>query len=193
MHRVVVFGLAAALGLGSEGVRVSSVPAPAGAESIQAIEWKHLVPAGYDANKLLEKYDREVANLRDGDPRGDRLAEELRRAWDNAPVVESLNNKTVKLTGFLVTLEGDGKTVSEFLLVPYFGACIHVPPPPSNQIVLVRTGARRFKVNQMFDTVSVTGRMRTERAVNELANASYVIDATKVEPYVPPKAPALGK
>ena len=164
-------------------------PRSAGAESARAIEWKHLVPAGYDPNKLLEKYDRDVANLRDGDPRADRLAEELRRAWDNAPVVESLNNTIVKLTGFIVTLEGDGKAVSEFLLVPYFGACIHVPPPPSNQIVLVRTGAKRFKVDQMFDTVSVTGRMRTERARNELANASYVIEATRVEPYVPPKPP----
>jgi hypothetical protein len=189
MKRIAVFGLIAAIALGLSSARVLPAPAPAGAENVRAIEWTHLVPAGYDPDKLLAKYDREVRNLRDGDPRGDRLAEELRRAWDNAPVVESLNNKIVKLTGFIVTLEGDGKAVSEFLLVPYFGACIHVPPPPSNQIVLVRTGARRFKVDQMFDTVSVTGRMRTERAHNELANASYIIEAAQVEPYVPPKAP----
>jgi len=87
----------------------------------------------------------------------------------------------VKLSGFLVTLEGDGKAVSEFLLVPFFGACIHVPPPPSNQIVLVRTGARPFKIRQSFEQVSVTGRLRTERARNELASASYVIEATQVE------------
>jgi hypothetical protein len=189
MKRIAVFGLVAAIALGWSSARVLPAPAPAGAESVRAIEWKHLVPVGYDPNKLLEKYDRDVANLRDGDPRADRLAEELRRAWDSAPVVESLNNKIVKLTGFIVTLEGDGKAVSEFLLVPYFGACIHVPPPPSNQIVLVRTGAKRFKIDQMFDTVSVTGRMRTERARNELANASYVIEATRVEPHVPPKSP----
>ena len=188
MNRIGVFGLVAAIGLGLTGARVLPASAPAEAEGVRAIEWKHLVPDGYDPYKLLDKYNRDVANLRDGDPRADRLADELRRAWDNAPVVVSLNNKIVKLAGFIVTLEGDGKAVSEFLLVPYFGACIHVPPP-SNQIVLVRTGAKRFKVNQMFDTVSVTGRMRTERARNELANASYVIEATQVEPYVAPKPP----
>jgi hypothetical protein len=193
MNRIVLFGLVAGIVLGLWGAQTLPGPAPAGAEGVQAIEWKHLVPAGYNPDKLLEKYDREVANLRDGDPRAERLAKELRQAWEDAPVVQSLNNKTVKLTGFLVTLEGDGKAVSEFLLVPYFGACIHVPPPPSNQIVLVRTGARPFKANQMFDMVSVTGRIRTERARNELASASYVIESTRVEPYVPPKAPGNPK
>jgi uncharacterized protein len=94
--------------------------------------------------------------------------------------VTALNNKMVKLSGFLVTLEGDGKSVSEFLLVPFFGACIHVPPPPSNQIVLVRT--KPFKVKEVFQTVAVTGRLRTEVARNDLASASYVLEATHVEP-----------
>jgi hypothetical protein len=86
-------------------------------------------------------------------------------------VVTALNNKMVKLTGFLVTLEGDGKPVSEFLLVPFFGACIHVPPP-SNQIVLVRT--KPFKVKEV----------RTGVARNDLASASYVLEATHVESLV---------
>jgi uncharacterized protein len=110
------------------------------------------------------------------------LAEKLRKAWENAPVVDALNSKLVKLSGFLVTLEGDGESVSEFLLVPFFGACIHVPPPPSNQIVLVRTAAKPFKVKQVFQTVAVTGRLRTEAVRNDLASASYVIEATHVEP-----------
>jgi len=148
---------------------------------IRTIEWADLVPPDYRPAELLKKYRREVAKLRDGDRRGQELADELRAAWESAPVVEALNGKAVKLSGFLVTLEGDGKAVSEFLLVPFFGACIHVPPPPSNQIVLVRTGARPFKIRQSFEQVSVTGRLRTERARNELASASYVIEATQVE------------
>jgi hypothetical protein len=109
----------------------------------------------------------------------------MRKAWENAPVVTALNNTNVRLSGFLVTLEGDGKAVSEFLLVPYFGACIHVPPPPSNQVVLVRTAGRPFKANQLFDSVVVTGRLRTQPTRNDLASASYVIEATQVEPYTP--------
>ena len=140
---------------------------------------------GYDPNQLFRKYEKDVSTLRDNDPRAERAAERLRQAWENAPVVATLNNKMVKLAGFVVALEGDGKAVSEFLLVPYFGACIHVPPPPSNQVVLVRTGNKPFKVNQMFDMVSVTGRLRTERARNDLASASYIIEATQVEVHKP--------
>lgn len=156
-----------------------------GTAPVQVIDWKHLVPFEYNPSELIKNYSRQVAKMGDNDPRARQLAEELRKAWENAPVVQALNNKLVKLAGFLVSLEGDGKTVSEFLLVPYFGACIHVPPPPSNQVVLVRTAAKPFKVNQMFDMVAVTGRLRTEASRNELASASYVIDATHVEPHKP--------
>jgi len=161
------------------------VPAPFAQDSkapdgVTTVAWKDLVPAGFDPDRLLRKYYDDVSKLRDNDPRAERLAEKLRNAWENAPVVTALNNKMVKLSGFLVTLEGDGKSVSEFLLVPFFGACIHVPPPPSNQIVLVRT--KPFKVKEVFQTVAVTGRLRTEVARNDLASASYVLEATHVEP-----------
>jgi len=161
------------------------VPAPFAQDSkaangVRTVAWKDLVPAGFDPDRLLRKYYDDVSTLRDNDPRAERLAEKLRNAWENAPVVTALNNKMVKLSGFLVTLEGDGKSVSEFLLVPFFGACIHVPPPPSNQIVLVRT--KPFKLKEVFQTVAVTGRLRTEVARNDLASASYVLEATHVEP-----------
>ena len=177
MNPLFALVLVAATWLGAPGVLAQERP--------EVIDWKHLVPAGYDPSELMRKYQKEVSSLRDNDPRAERAAERLRQAWENAPVVQSLSNKVVKLSGFLVTLEGDGKAVSEFLLVPYFGACIHVPPPPSNQVVLVRTGNRPFKVNQMFDMVSVTGTLRTERARNDLASASYVIEATQVEVHKP--------
>jgi hypothetical protein len=177
MRPLLAFVLVAVLGLGSPGARAE--------ERLEVIDWKHLMPVGYDPGELIRRYQRDVAKLRDDDPRARRLAEQLRQAWEAAPVVEALNNRLVKLSGFLVTLEGDGKAVSEFLLVPFFGACIHVPPPPSNQVVLVRTGRRPFNVNQMFDMVSVTGRLRTERSHNELASASYVLEATRVDLHKP--------
>jgi hypothetical protein len=183
MSRTIAFFLLVAVGLGvSMAPRSTAQPSKAGTGKVQTVEWKDLVPAGYDPDRLLKKYYDDVANLSDSDPRAQRLAEALRKAWESAPVVEALDNKMVKLSGFLVTLEGDGKAVSEFLLVPFFGACLHVPPPPSNQIVLVRTAAKPFKVKQVFQTVAVTGRLRTQLVRNEVANASYVIEATHVEP-----------
>ena len=59
------------------------------------------MPTGFDPNQLLRKYYQDVATLKDNDPRAVRLAEELRKAWESAPVVEALNNKIVKLSGFL--------------------------------------------------------------------------------------------
>ena len=179
MHRTALVVFVAAVGL-----CLPWVPAPQAqgtrAANVRTLDWKDLVPPGSDPNQLLKKYYADVAKLKDSDPRAARLAEGLRKAWEAAPVVESLNNQMVKLSGFLVTLEGDGQAVVEFLLVPFFGACIHVPPPPSNQIVLVRT--KPFKVKQMFQTVAVTGRLRTEPVRNDMASASYIIEATLVEP-----------
>src|SRR5690606_42145125 len=75
--------------------------------------------------------------MEDNDPRAIDLMRRLREEWDRAPVVQAMNGRRIRLPGFVVPLEGDGKTVREFLLVPYFGACIHVPPPPANQLIHV--------------------------------------------------------
>ena len=186
MHRLLAVAWLAAICLALSGTLLPAVPGPMAAPTeVLTLDWKDLVPPGYDPDQLLRQYTRDVAKLKDNDPRAEKLAEALRKAWESAPVVASLNNKTVRLSGFLVALEGDGKAVSEFLLVPFFGACIHVPPPPSNQIVLVRTGAKPFKAKEMFQTVMVTGRLRTEATRNDMASASYVIDASKVEAHTP--------
>jgi uncharacterized protein len=181
MSRTVAILLTMVLGLLTTHDSVAQQSQP-GADTVKIVDWKDLVPAGFDPDRILKKYYDDVDSLRDNDPRAQQLGEKLQQVWENAPVVTTLNNKIVKLTGFLVTLEGDGKAVSEFLLVPFFGACIHVPPPPSNQIVLVRMGGKPFKVKEMFQMVAVTGRLRTEAVRNDIASASYVIEATNVEP-----------
>ena len=82
----------------------------------------------------------------------------LRKLWDEAPVVTALDGAQIRLPGFAVPLETDGEIATRFLLVPYVGACIHVPPPPLNQTVLVEApkGAR---IRHVFDPVWVTGRL----------------------------------
>ena len=57
-----------------------------------------------------------------------------RRPWS-----QSLDGKRVHIGGYVVPLDFDATRVKEFLLVPFVGACIHVPPPPANQIVYVKT------------------------------------------------------
>lgn len=97
-----------------------------------------------------------------------------------APVVAALDGKQVRIGGYVVSLDFDATRVKEFLLVPFVGACIHVPPPPANQIVYVKSEAG-FEVTGMFDPVWVTGTLKTTTAHTGLAEAGYSLTAEKVE------------
>lgn len=100
----------------------------------------------------------------------------------DAPVVASLNGKFVKVPGFVVPLEGDNETTSEFLLVPYFGACIHVPPPPANQIVYVKF-SEAVPIDNLYDAVWVTGTLMTSGWEGDLATVGYSLVGISVSPY----------
>lgn len=96
-------------------------------------------------------------------------------------VVTELNGKRVQIGGYVVPLDFEATTVKEFLLVPFVGACVHVPPPPANQIVYVKS-AKGFPLGALFDPVTVTGTMKTEMAFTGIADAGYSIDAESVVP-----------
>jgi len=154
--------------------------APAGVKQLQ---WDDLVPPDYRPDEVLKKYSKKLGRMRDDDPEAKKMLEEIRESWNNAPLVKALDGKTVKLAGYVVPLEGDGKTVKEFLIVPYYGACVHVPPPPSNQVVHVLAPGKGIEVKKLFDIVWVTGTMHTESRTSALAHAGYTLNATLVEPY----------
>ena len=97
-----------------------------------------------------------------------------------APVVESLDGKRVRIGGYVVPLDFEATTVKEFLLVPFVGACIHVPPPPANQIIYVKSD-EGFGVKGSFDPVYVTGTLKVTSTSTGLADAGYSIVAEKVE------------
>ncbi|WP_105187877.1 DUF3299 domain-containing protein [Pseudoalteromonas sp. T1lg48] len=100
----------------------------------------------------------------------------------DAPVVQKYNGKTVSLPGFVVPLEGDSEVITEFLLVPYFGACIHVPPPPPNQIVHV-TMADGVPIESLYDAIVVTGVMSAESWSGDIAKTGYKIKGIGVAPF----------
>ena len=105
----------------------------------------------------------------------------------NAPVVPALNGQHVRLPGYIVPLEvnEDGRT-TDFLLVPYFGACIHVPPPPSNQIVHV-TSKVGVKLEELYQPYWIEGAMQVKPSTSELADAGYQMDAQKIYVYELPE------
>ncbi|MFY8273583.1 DUF3299 domain-containing protein [Pseudoalteromonas sp. SSDWG2] len=100
----------------------------------------------------------------------------------DAPVVQKYNGKTVSLPGFVVPLEGDSEVITEFLLVPYFGACIHVPPPPPNQIVHV-TIKDGVPIESLYDAIVVTGVMSTEGWSGDIAKTGYRLAGIGVAPF----------
>ncbi|PJC94004.1 DUF3299 domain-containing protein [Aeromonas lusitana] len=97
-------------------------------------------------------------------------------------VNKKLDNQNLRIPGFVVPLEGDAKKITAFLLVPYFGACIHVPPPPTNQVIYV-SYPKGAPVDDLWDAIWVKGKMRTVSSSHEMATASYSMEATEVSVY----------
>jgi hypothetical protein len=165
----------------------ASSAAPAGAPqadagaAVEELEWDALVPADYRPDKLLEEY--KLDELADDDPRAAELMDKLRDLWDQAPVREDLDGRTIRLPGFVVPVEADENETTGFLLVPYYGACIHVPPPPANQTVYVITEAGKGTRPELFDVIWVTGTMSVKRIDNEIAEAGYTLYASEIAPY----------
>lgn len=99
-----------------------------------------------------------------------------------APLVTKYNNKRVKIPGFIVPIEGDMNSATEFLLVPYFGACIHVPPPPPNQIVYVKF-PKGVPIGNITDAIWVTGDLSTEGWKGEIATVGYSLQGIEIQPF----------
>ncbi len=152
-----------------------------GNANVKEIEWDALIPEDWRPDVLMDRYN--VDELSDDDPRAQQLFEKLKALWKEAPVVPALDGQQVKLPGFVVPLEMDVTKIDQFLLVPYYGACIHVPPPPANQTVYVVTDEGKAFEGQLFDAVWVTGTMRVERLSSDLAEAGYRLEDASVVPY----------
>ncbi len=155
-------------------------PAAATPESYPEISWDDLVPADWDPLKQFK--DMNFGVLSDADPRATALLKKMREVWDNAPVNAKMDGKAVRIPGYIVPLEEGKSGMREFLLVPYFGACIHSPPPPANQIIHVKpmTPAKGIK---SMDTVWVNGTLHTLRSSTYMGASSYRLDAQRIEPY----------
>ncbi len=158
-----------------------AAPAAAGTPAApRTIAWDALVPPNWDPFKDFK--DLNFQTLDDGDPRATQMLKKMREAWDNAPVNAGLVGQTVRIPGFVVPLEDSAEGMREFLLVPYFGACIHSPPPPANQIVHVLAKVPAKGLRSM-DAVWITGTLQTVRTDSFMGAAGYRIDAVAVAAY----------
>ncbi|MEO7359753.1 MAG: DUF3299 domain-containing protein [Gemmatimonadaceae bacterium] len=97
--------------------------------------------------------------------------------------LKKLEGKLVRIPGFVVPLDDFQEDGSEFLLVPYYGACVHTPPPPPNQIVMVGMEGRKSIKLSLFDAVWMSGRLKIQSVESPYGTVGYTLEGMKVEPY----------
>ena len=153
----------------------ASLPSP-----VRTIGWEQLIPPGWDPYKDLKALN--LDGLKDNDPKAEEALKKMRQMWDNEPINPVVLGQSVRLPGFMVPLEDLPEGSKEFLLVPYFGACVHSPPPPANQIVhvVLDKPTKRFR---LMDTLWVTGALSATKTDSHMGVASYRIDAKLVAPF----------
>jgi len=150
------------------------------------IMWDGLIPLDFTPDAIMSKYQKELDALEDGSPEVSELYSKMQEEYNSAPVNEVLNEVEIRIPGFVTPLDYTDGIITEFLLVPNLGACIHVPPPPINQTVLVRTAeGHGIKIEDSYDPIWVMGKIVTEGTTTELASAGYNIQEAIIEPYQP--------
>jgi hypothetical protein len=97
--------------------------------------------------------------------------------------LKKLEGKLVRIPGFVVPLDDFQEEGAEFLLVPYYGACVHTPPPPPNQIVMVGMSGRKAVKLNLFDAVWMSGRLKIASVESPYGTVGYQLEGMKVEPY----------
>jgi len=150
------------------------------AAELKEVSWEALIPP--DAPKLTPQ----MTPMHDLADIGTTLVEAapaVHQQAPDAPVVQALDGQQLRIPGYIVPLEvNEAGRTTEFLLVPYFGACIHVPPPPSNQIVHV-TSAVGVKVEELYQPYWIEGPMQVKASTSDLAQAGYQMAAAKIYAY----------
>ncbi len=179
----------------------SAVLAPTAFAEPEELIWKDLLPPG-EENVLNKLYDEFYLELEERFDRAYAEAEPLSEADPNATdpfaeggaldvmpqigtfnVVDDLDGLDVRLPGYIVPLSfKQNNKYDEFLLVPYFGACLHTPPPPPNQIVYVMAN-ETIKIEDIWSPYWIEGTMHTKRHENETGDAAYTLSLSKLTLY----------
>jgi len=155
---------------------------PLWAAEPRELDWPALIPEGAPviAPQLTPLHDMSQLS----DALSAESAPAARQQAPDAPVVKALDGQQIKLPGYIVPLEvsEEGRT-TEFLLVPYYGACIHVPPPPANQIVHIFS-EMGVRVEDLYQPYWIEGKLLVRTSRSDLADAGYQMEAEKIYAYV---------
>jgi hypothetical protein len=145
---------------------------PARAGAVKEITWDDLMPSGVPYSEII----------------GEGATDEKNDTWlpafdeNGSKFVDAFDGQKIKMPGYILPIETGGTGITEFILTPYVGACIHVPPPPPNQLVYV-TSKTPWPSETMWDAIWVTGTLRINPIDTNLAVIGYEMDADLIELY----------
>ena len=151
----------------------AALPTQVFAKTAKEVSWNDLIPEGVPYAEIIGQGDLDEA-ADTWAPIFDENATKLN---------QKLNGAFVKIPGFIIPIKQSSRGVTQFMLVPYVGACIHTPPPPANQLVLVNS-KRPWPNDQLWDPVWVYGTMRTKIQSTDLGQTGYTLAAQSMETYV---------
>ena len=144
-------------------------------DGFEEIIWEDLMPEG-EEERLREMYAQQMQELySSNNPIQEGSAADKATQMGTFNVVEEMAGTKIKLPGYTVPLDySPNAEITEFLLVPYFGACLHAPPPPPNQTLYVKTD-KPIRITDLAQAVWVRGTLTTDRQESELADTAYTL------------------
>ncbi|WP_340694013.1 DUF3299 domain-containing protein [Hyphomonas sp.] len=166
----------------AKAAEAARIKAELEARGILSVGWEDLMPEG-EEERLAQMYQSQMATLYSGAAIAEGSAADTSVQIGTFNTVDALNGVKVRIPGYTVPFEyGSKAEITQFLLVPYFGACIHSPPPPPNQTIFVRTDTP-IKLKDLAQAVWIEGTMLTQTQNSDLADAAYTIEMTSIEKY----------
>ncbi len=160
--------------------------------TFKTIEWTDLIPKE-DLEALLNP-PAYVTEIEDGSLE-DQINSQIQNTFAAASddryqqalvstrIVPEMDGKAIRLPGFIVPLEfNDIQVITQFFLVPFFGACIHLPPPPPNQIIFV-SYPKGLKLKNFYDPYWISGILKTSVTENDMTIAAYTMQMHSFEVY----------
>jgi len=150
-------------------------------KNYRELDWKELAPDTKSEDKLIAKYQPLIDKIPEGDKGAKPIYDKMLAEFNALPANPKLDGQKIKIPGYVTVLEQNKGLISEFLLVPYYGACIHVPPPPLNNTLLIKPKKdQRLHLDDVYSPVWVKGIIHTKTTKTDLAAAGYLIENAEV-------------
>lgn len=161
-------------------------------QAFETIEWTDLIPP--EVLEILLNPPQYITEIEDGSVE-DQISgqiqnslaaasdDEYQQALASTEVNAAMDGAMVRIPGFVVPLEFDDQNiVTQFLLVPYFGACLHMPPPPPNQIIMVEAPGG-ITLDELYTPFWISGRITTTISETGAGTSAYSMKLHDFELY----------